>query len=55
MKITSTRTTQFQARIRIILKRKIRRILGKKYSTDFVTDMSKNELEQFFNTLKYGR
>lgn len=55
MKITSTKTVQFQARVRVLLKRKIRVMLGDSYENCYFRDMPTKQLEYFFNKFKYGK
>lgn len=55
MKIASSNTIMFQAKIRIMLRRKIRVLLGSQYKNIDIRKMQYKELEQFFNLLKYGK
>lgn len=54
MKLMSTRTEMFRARIRIILRRRIRNLLPSGAPTDFLRAMGRPELDHLFNALQYG-
>lgn len=52
--IKSTQTIQFQAAVRVILRHKVRRLLGGGKNTKFLSSLNRPELELLFNKLKYG-
>ena len=44
----------FRARVRVLIKRKIRCLLGSTANTDWLRDMPTAQLEHMFNCLTYG-